>query len=221
MEEAHTNYRNISEKQTIRNKNRAEQFKNNDKHSNTGVITRSRSKTGEDIEQPRGHDMSTGMTDDLPDFVPSPLSIDNSPKPAVNSSHNSLLSPVNTSSTPLQRDMSCQTVSQDNNYICVNNSQGLNPIGELVPEPLLGIPDMKDSELSSEVASDELSQHDSSLDETQTVHGCHYQQNGRKHAGRFHQCETCGVFICMWCLMSRFCHKKCRKNQINRSTVYT
>ena len=193
-----TSYRKLSCKQLQRNRDRAEAFRKESVEK--GVITRSQSKKDDiSIEKPRDHSNSTGESAgesaDL-HLELSPVSVVST---STGSSHTPLPSPINIAS-PSFNNPSQHVVCTDNRDTHQNDH----------------IATLNDS-LPSEKEKVEP------LDTCEITHQrvCHYIDNNRRHTEKFHMCEGCGVYICVWCLMGAKCHAECKKKQINRKTTYT
>ena len=207
MEQSHTmaSYRKISDKQMARNRKRAQEFKNKDviiADHGDGVTTRSKSKKEEDIEQPRGLDIVTGMINDPHSILSSPPSMEHS---TINNSFTPVTSHVNTCSTPCDNS---DSLPQDSTSCKSDNSD--DHVTPTIPRSdKLNIP-------TCDMSSAQSDQQQS----TDFPIVCHYLKNGRPHGDQFYPCKGCGVFICTFCLMAAGCHRECRFKQIDRTKSY-
>ncbi len=197
-------YKRISEKQTLRNKSRAEQFQSTKKAKCDGVTTRSKTRHEDGIECPRGQEdsPSTGMECDL-----NCLSLINTPETVDYAgsitSHTPLLSP---STSEL---LACSSAEER-----VDNIH-LTPEPPKPPKPDTSSSTIKDSSLNQQNI------HDITNSSKQTKRECHYISNGRNHSSEYYKCKACKVYICTSCTMSPVLHKDCFKGtKIDRKKTY-
>ena len=157
------NYKKVSEKQTLRNKSRAEQFQNNIRCKSDGITTRSKAKKEDDIEVPRGQDSpSTGVGAGAGDMllINTPESVMCTGSPASHTSSTSPNTPellVASKASADEENMDCEQftseLSASSSITSVSNS---NMKHQSVNQPKQTVKDPK--------------------------YECHYVSNGRNHS---------------------------------------